>query len=112
MGKGIPKYILDLPEEILQTYVLLIIIYVLLAIRYLILRKNINTCLIYFEAMFKHELYIFFRPIGQALGPLIETLSNSASAGFTVGQRFVEARIQREASPEYQLLNTAIEEAR
>lgn len=53
-----------------------------------------------------------FRPIGQALGPLIETLSNSASAGFTVGQRFVEARIQREASPEYQLLNTAIEEAR
>lgn len=110
MGKGIPKYILDLPEEILQTYVLLIIIYVLLAIRYLILRKNIN--LIYFEAMFKHELCFFFRPIGQALGPLIETLSNSASAGFTVGQRFVEARIQREASPEYQLLNTAIEEAR
>lgn len=53
-----------------------------------------------------------FRPVGQALGPLIETLSNSASAGFTVGQRFVEARIQREASPEYQLLNTAIEEAR
>ncbi|XP_032686331.1 uncharacterized protein LOC116851224 isoform X4 [Odontomachus brunneus] len=70
VGKGIPKYILDLPEEILQT------------------------------------------PVGQALGPLIETLSNSASAGFTVGQRFVEARIQREASPEYQLLNTAIEEAR
>ncbi|XP_011643036.1 uncharacterized protein LOC105430926 isoform X1 [Pogonomyrmex barbatus] len=70
VGKGIPKFILDLPEEILQT------------------------------------------PIGQALGPLIETLSNSASAGFTVGQRFVEARIQREASPEYQLLNTAIEEAR
>ncbi|XP_012233831.1 uncharacterized protein [Linepithema humile] len=70
VGKGIPKYILDLPEEILQT------------------------------------------PIGQALGPLIETLSNSASAGFTVGQRFVEPRIQRETSPEYQLLNTAIEEAR
>ncbi|XP_025163508.1 uncharacterized protein LOC105190522 isoform X2 [Harpegnathos saltator] len=70
VGKGIPKYILDLPEEILQT------------------------------------------PVGQALGPLIETLSSSASAGFTVGQRFVEARIQREASPEYQLLNTAIEEAR
>ncbi|KMQ95448.1 hypothetical protein RF55_4339 [Lasius niger] len=70
VGKGIPKYILDLPEEILQT------------------------------------------PIGQALSPLIETLSSSASAGFTVGQRFVEARIQREASPEYQLLNTAIEEAR
>ncbi|EFN65714.1 UPF0326 protein FAM152B [Camponotus floridanus] len=70
VGKGIPKYILDLPEEILQT------------------------------------------PIGQALSPLIETLSSNASAGFTVGQRFVEARIQREASPEYQLLNTAIEEAR
>ncbi|XP_070161105.1 uncharacterized protein [Polyergus mexicanus] len=70
VGKGIPKYILDLPEEILQT------------------------------------------PIGQALRPLIETLSSSASSGFTVGQRFVEARIQREASPEYQLLNTAIEEAR
>ncbi|XP_020280923.1 uncharacterized protein LOC109853337 isoform X2 [Pseudomyrmex gracilis] len=70
VGSGIPKYILDLPEEILQT------------------------------------------PIGQALGPLIETLSNSSSSGFTVGQRFVEARIQREASPEYQLLNTAIEEAR
>ncbi|XP_011861408.1 PREDICTED: uncharacterized protein LOC105558384 isoform X2 [Vollenhovia emeryi] len=70
VGKGIPKYILDLPEEILQT------------------------------------------PIGQAISPLIETLSSNASAGFTVGQRFVEARIQREASPEYQLLNTAIEEAR
>ncbi|XP_029175995.1 uncharacterized protein LOC114944298 isoform X2 [Nylanderia fulva] len=69
VGKGIPKYILDLPEEILQT------------------------------------------PIGQALRPLIETLSSSSSAGFT-GQRFVEARIQRETSPEYQLLNTAIEEAR
>ncbi|KAK2581785.1 hypothetical protein KPH14_002263 [Odynerus spinipes] len=69
-GTGIPKYILDLPEEILQT------------------------------------------PIGQTLEPLIETLSSNANAGFTVGQRFVEARIQREASPEYQLLNTAIEEAR
>ncbi|XP_018056506.1 PREDICTED: uncharacterized protein LOC108692659 isoform X1 [Atta colombica] len=70
VGKGIPKYILDLPEEILQT------------------------------------------PIGQALIPLVETLSSSSSAGFTVGQRFVEPRIQRETSPEYQLLNTAIEEAR
>ncbi|KAK0173739.1 hypothetical protein PV328_006890 [Microctonus aethiopoides] len=70
VGCGIPKYILDLPEEILKT------------------------------------------PIGQALAPLIETLANSASAGFTVGQRFVEPRIQREVSPEYQLLNTAIEEAR
>ncbi|XP_046830885.1 uncharacterized protein LOC124429528 isoform X2 [Vespa crabro] len=69
-GNGIPKYILDLPEEILQT------------------------------------------PVGQALGPLIESLSSNANAGFTVGQRFVEARIEREASPEYQLLNTAIEEAR
>ncbi|XP_011175248.1 uncharacterized protein LOC105207465 isoform X4 [Solenopsis invicta] len=70
VGTGIPKYILDLPEEILQT------------------------------------------PLGQRLGSSIETLSSNASAGFTVGQRFVEARIQREASPEYQLLNTAIEEAR
>lgn len=70
VGRGIPKYILDLPEEILQT------------------------------------------PVGQALRPLIETLSSNSSAGFTVGQRFVEPRIQREVSPEYQLLNTAIEEAR
>ncbi|XP_015608162.1 uncharacterized protein LOC107273969 isoform X2 [Cephus cinctus] len=70
VGQGIPKYILDVPEEILQT------------------------------------------PIGQALGPLIETLSNAASAGFTVGQRFVEARIRREVSPDYQLLNSEIEQAR
>ncbi|XP_008554464.1 uncharacterized protein LOC103576158 isoform X4 [Microplitis demolitor] len=70
VGSGIPKYILDLPEEIIKT------------------------------------------PVGQALAPLIETLANSASAGFTVGHRFVEPRIQREVSPEYQLLNTAIEEAR
>lgn len=55
---------------------------------------------------------ITLRPVGQALGPLIESLSSNANAGFTVGQRFVEARIDREASPEYQLLNTAIEEAR
>ncbi|XP_023290129.1 uncharacterized protein LOC105694948 isoform X2 [Orussus abietinus] len=70
VGKGIPKYILDLPEEILQT------------------------------------------PVGQALLPLIDTLSNSANTGFTVGNRFVEARIHREASPEFQLLNDEIEEAR
>ncbi|KAG7209637.1 hypothetical protein KM043_011284 [Ampulex compressa] len=70
VGKGIPKYILDLPEEILQT------------------------------------------SIGQSLGPLIEALSNSASVGFAVHQRFLEPRIEREASPEFQLLNTAIEEAR
>ncbi|XP_051158578.1 uncharacterized protein LOC127279949 isoform X3 [Leptopilina boulardi] len=70
VGTGIPKYILDLPEAILQT------------------------------------------PIGQTLGPLIGALSSGASAGFTVGQRFVEPRFQREPSPEYQLLNTAIEEAR
>lgn len=50
--------------------------------------------------------------MGQQLAPLINSLASGASAGFTVGQRFVEARIQREASPEYQLLNTAIEEAR
>ncbi|XP_066600195.1 uncharacterized protein [Prorops nasuta] len=70
VGKGIPKYILDLPEE------------------------------------------IFSSPLGQTLRPIIESLSTSASAGFTVGQRFVEARVQREVSPEFQLLNTAIEEAR
>ncbi|XP_043280781.1 uncharacterized protein [Venturia canescens] len=70
VGKGIPKYILDLPEEILRT------------------------------------------PLGQQLSPLINSLTNGASAGFTVGQRFVEARIERETSPEYQLLNTEIEEAR
>lgn len=70
VGNGIPKYILDLPEEILQT------------------------------------------TIRGPLGTLIETLSSNASSGFTVGQRFVEARIHREVSPEYQLLNTAIEEAR
>ncbi|KAL6261941.1 hypothetical protein P5V15_007024 [Pogonomyrmex californicus] len=58
VGKDIPKFILDLPGEILQT------------------------------------------PIGQALGPLIETLSNNLSK-----QEFRE-------KPEYQLLNTAIEEAR
>ncbi|XP_011302528.1 uncharacterized protein [Fopius arisanus] len=70
VGSGIPKYILDLPEEILKT------------------------------------------PVGQALAPLIESLASQSSAGFTVGQRFVEPRIQREASPEYQLLNSEIEEAR
>lgn len=105
VGKGIPKYILDLPEEILQTYVLLTF-----TIRYLIYSYK------YLFNLFRNDVLIriifIFRPIGQALGPLIETLSSNASAGFTVGQRFVEARIQREASPEYQLLNTAIEEAR
>ncbi|KAF7989514.1 hypothetical protein HCN44_008188 [Aphidius gifuensis] len=70
VGSGIPKYILDLPEEILNT------------------------------------------KIGQALAPLIETLASHSSAGFTVGHRFVEPRIQRELSPDYQLLNTEIEEAR
>ncbi|XP_046483316.1 uncharacterized protein [Neodiprion pinetum] len=70
VGKGIPKYILDLPEEILST------------------------------------------PIGQALRPLIDTLSNGASSGFSSGQRFVEPRIHREESPDFQRLNSAIEEAR
>ncbi|XP_058797781.1 uncharacterized protein LOC131667999 isoform X1 [Phymastichus coffea] len=70
VGTGIPKYILDLPEEIIQT------------------------------------------PIGQALYPLIENLTKSATAGFTVGQRFVEPRIRREDSPEYQSLNSEIEQAR
>ncbi|XP_023314419.1 uncharacterized protein LOC106648391 isoform X1 [Trichogramma pretiosum] len=69
VGTGIPKYILDLPEEILQT------------------------------------------PVGQALFPLIENLSRSATAGLTVGNRFVEARINREDSPEFQSLNTEIEQA-
>lgn len=57
-----------------------------------------------------------FRPVGQALYPLIEKLSNgngAATAGFTVGQRFVEARsIRREDSPEFASLNTEIEQAR
>ncbi|XP_078044365.1 uncharacterized protein LOC144473887 isoform X1 [Augochlora pura] len=71
-GKGIPKYILDLPEEILQL------------------------------------------PIGPGLKTLIETLSSSpsASALFTVGTTFLSTRNQREVSPEYELLNEAIEEAR
>ncbi|XP_053976818.1 uncharacterized protein LOC128885490 isoform X2 [Hylaeus anthracinus] len=71
-GKGIPKYILDLPEEIFQT------------------------------------------PIGQGLRTLIETLSSSPSGSklFTVGQAFLGTRNQREVSPEYELLNEAIEEAR
>ena len=43
--------------------------------------------------------------------PLIENLSKGATAGFT-GQRFVEARISREDSPEYQSLNSEIEQAR
>ncbi|XP_048507925.1 uncharacterized protein LOC105686408 isoform X4 [Athalia rosae] len=70
VGKGIPKHILDLPEEILSTR------------------------------------------IGQALRPLIDTLSNGASSGFSSGQRFVEPRIHREESPEFERLNSAIEEAR
>ncbi|XP_076221171.1 uncharacterized protein LOC116433012 isoform X1 [Nomia melanderi] len=71
-GKSIPKYILDLPEEILQS------------------------------------------PIGQGLRTLIETLSNRASGSvlFTVGQTFLGTRNQREVSPEFELLNEAIEEAR
>ncbi|XP_076277032.1 uncharacterized protein LOC143207451 isoform X2 [Lasioglossum baleicum] len=71
-GKSIPKYILDLPEEILQL------------------------------------------PIGQGLRTLIETLSNSpsGSALFTVGSTFLGTRNQREVSPEFELLNEAIEEAR
>lgn len=70
VDKSIPKYILDLPEEILQT------------------------------------------EIGQQIAPLVEALSGSASAGFTVGQRFVEARFRREVSPDFRNLNIAIEEAR
>lgn len=67
---------------------------------------------IYFISKRCFNMSYIFSPIGQALIPLVETLSSSSSAGFTVGQRFVEPRIQRETSPEYQLLNTAIEEAR
>ncbi|XP_003706248.1 uncharacterized protein LOC100883449 isoform X3 [Megachile rotundata] len=70
-GKSIPKYILDLPEEILQTR------------------------------------------IGQELKSLIEGLCSSASGSLLVGrQTFLEPRNRREVSPEFQLLNEAIEEAR
>lgn len=70
-GKSIPKYILDLPEEILQSR------------------------------------------IGQELKSLIEGLCSSASGSLLVGrQTFLEPRNRREVSPEFQLLNEAIEEAR
>lgn len=70
-GKSIPKYILDLPEEILQSR------------------------------------------IGQELKSLIESLCSSASGSLLVGrQTFLEPRNRREVSPEFQLLNEAIEEAR
>ncbi|XP_043262011.1 uncharacterized protein LOC122402908 isoform X3 [Colletes gigas] len=71
-GKGIPKYILDLPEEIFQT------------------------------------------PIGQGLKSLIGSLSSSSSGSvlFTVGQVFLGSINQREVSPEFELLNEAVEEAR
>ncbi|XP_016772726.2 uncharacterized protein LOC409784 isoform X2 [Apis mellifera] len=70
VGQDIPKYILDLPEEILKT------------------------------------------PIGQQVGGLIEGLSNSSNKSYIVGQTFLESRNHREVSPEFQLLNEAIEEAR
>ncbi|XP_050581052.1 uncharacterized protein LOC126917802 isoform X1 [Bombus affinis] len=70
VGQDIPKYILDLPEEILQT------------------------------------------PIGQQIGGLIEGLCSSASRAFIVDPTFLEPRNHREVSPEFQLLNEAIEEAR
>ncbi|KAK9301603.1 hypothetical protein QLX08_006044 [Tetragonisca angustula] len=70
VGQDIPKYILDLPEEILQT------------------------------------------PIGQQIGGLIDGLCSSASRAFIVDPTFLEPRNQREVSPEFQLLNEAIEEAR
>lgn len=70
VGTGIPKYILDLPEEILQT------------------------------------------PIGQALVPLIEDLTKSAAVVLTSGRRFVNTIIDREDSPEFQSLNSQIEQAR
>ncbi|XP_076544446.1 uncharacterized protein LOC117604894 isoform X3 [Osmia lignaria lignaria] len=69
-GKSIPKYILELPEEILRSR------------------------------------------IGQELSGLIEGLCSSASGSFIVGQTFLEPRNRREVSPEFQLLNEAIEEAR
>ncbi|XP_043522702.1 uncharacterized protein LOC122535319 isoform X2 [Frieseomelitta varia] len=70
VGQDIPKYILDLPEEILQT------------------------------------------PIGQQIGGLIDGLCSSASRAFIVDPTFLEPRNHREVSPEFQLLNEAIEEAR
>ncbi|OAD58468.1 Desumoylating isopeptidase 1 [Eufriesea mexicana] len=70
VGRDIPRYILDLPEEILKT------------------------------------------PIGQQVRELIESLCSNASKAFIVNQTFLEARNHREVSPEYQLLNEAIEEAR
>ncbi|XP_076756690.1 uncharacterized protein LOC143426872 isoform X3 [Xylocopa sonorina] len=70
VGKGIPKYILDLPEEILQA------------------------------------------PIGEDIRGLIEGLSSTASEAFIDGQTFLGARNPREVSPEFELLNEAIEEAR
>lgn len=76
-GKGIPKYILDVPEEILST------------------------------------------PIGQSLRPLIDSLSEGAR-GVTFGQNASnglreyepQSRREREESPDFLELNTAIEEVR
>ncbi|XP_076670765.1 uncharacterized protein LOC143370048 isoform X2 [Andrena cerasifolii] len=70
--KSIPKYILDLPEEILQT------------------------------------------PIGQGLRTVVEALSNSGGGSVLYADTptFLESRSRREVSPEFQLLNEAIEEAR
>ncbi|XP_076162718.1 uncharacterized protein LOC143144312 isoform X3 [Ptiloglossa arizonensis] len=71
-GKGIPKYILDLPEEIVQT------------------------------------------PIGKFVTTLIESLSSNVKEAvlYTVGQVLLDTSKPREVSPEYELLNKAIEEAR
>lgn len=52
------------------------------------------------------------RPLGQSLSPIIDALSRSARADFSDEDRFYEERIQRQDSPEYELLNLAIEEAR
>lgn len=77
-GKGIPKYILDLPEEVLNT------------------------------------------PIGQTLKPLIESLTEGAR-GVSFGENTnnslrnyspYELRREREESPDFVELNTAIEEVR
>ncbi|XP_017878941.2 uncharacterized protein LOC108624283 isoform X2 [Ceratina calcarata] len=67
VGKGIPKYILDLPEEILQS------------------------------------------PIGRGIAELIDGLTGNTAF---IDQTFLQPRNHREVSPEFQLLNEAIEEAR
>ncbi|CAK9826509.1 Desumoylating isopeptidase 1 [Anthophora retusa] len=70
VGEGIPRYILDLPEEILKT------------------------------------------TIGQEIRRLIEGLGSNANKAFIVDQTILETRYSRERSPEFEILNEAIERAR